>query len=376
MAIAEARRGFMVSAVNSLFEDGSTPRIESDPRFFWELARRHGTFLGEVADGWFAMVPENQSVPEQGDGVHLMIAPRREVFVTPSTLTATELEVGASFVLSFLNYARQAFPDQIALAGWNISTDPADRRPRPQSWPNFHIHGMILPSKLMPLDHFPRPFRDMGRDSMESLLSQLMAVDAKDAVEQVSVESQRENIGQLLPRGGVLYRLRSSESSTVAAAIKQLHQQYQQVHKRVFSVFVENYDEVKDNQWRIAYKLRSPWGVGGQIIAAGFSDRLMKALYNYNLFLRDEASVDKERKLYRSPSYSTALFMGQDGAPYMFFHPHLVRISGFPHALGIHVRREQQDGASIEDRLARARSLFENLLVDNLQAARLVTSQV
>ena len=224
------------------------------------------------------------------------------------------------------------------------------------------MHGMLFPSDMQPLTHFPKSFRELGAGRTEKMLSSLLSADCRELVERVNIGSEKENLDPFLPRSGLLYRFADQLPipGVIAWTIQELHKQYRHIHRKVFSLFVENYRAVKDNRWLVPYRLRQREAIADRIISSGIPWELQSNLLAAGRALRSAGLNGNSRnQLFRSPSYSTALFLGQDGDLYLFFRPNLSQTAGFPQAVGINVIRQQAEGTPITARIERAKELFE-----------------
>lgn len=363
MSAAERVVGYQVRSVSPPYTRGSIELLEVDPSFMLRLSKQQGTFLGELYLNWVAISPENQSVPEESDGSQIMIFPHRDRLVNLSTLALDELSLAGDFALSFLEYAKRR-AKQMAVTGFNFCQDPRERKIRPQSWPQFHMHMILFPSQIERLPKLPRPLRELGFRRTEQVLSHFPSWVCGDGIERIDIASEQPNIAPFLPRGGLLFRFTEQTPFPVevAKAIKRLHESYQVVHAKIFSLFTNNYEVVRNSQWQMAFELRKPTEMAEQIASSDLPDILRSHLTLAASVLQEENSTNNSHeKILRSPSYSTAFFLGQDGRLYLFFKPHFLSSAGFPHAVGINVIRRQQEGANLTQRIERAGELFQIL---------------
>lgn len=350
-------KAYHIDVMNPLFSPRAT-EIGIDPKAMWDIIRERSLSLGDLGNGWECIFPEGQNVPDESDGVHVMIAPRMDTFVKLTDFGFEELSIGTSFILKFVKSA-----SGLAIAGWNISNEPPGRRSQPQSWPNFHFHCIKYPDDISKLDYTPPDLIDYGYSLFEPILEKYIAFNDLVTEEIERVELQNNSFQPYFPRGGLMYRLSDSTTpQAISRLIKSFDEQYREAHQEFFSLFVSNYEEVRGSNWAEPYKLRSEEEVKRLMDKSKFDQTQQVKLLLVFKLLKPETEVDSNRLIYRSPAYTGSLFKDNNGQIYIFFHPFISRPGGFPHSLGIEIIRKSYEGISLKQRRERAERLYNYLL--------------
>jgi hypothetical protein len=350
------RFGYMLNVVNQTYTDRSQ-ELRTNPKAMWEIATAAGTILGRLPENWFGIFPTGASVPEDSpNAVQFMIAPQgQDRFLNIADLTASQLDVGFRFAQEFL---RSAPKDAvIPVAGWNISSEPVDRKPQPQSWPNLHIHCLYFPKQMDIAPFIPLRSRDLGWQSAQAsvLSTYLKKFDGPWSI--ASTEEMTQQFPDFNFIGGIALKLKPEIGGEVMKTVDDF---YRDFHKKFFGLFVSNYDEVKASSWKIPYQFRSESdfkaGVTGQ-----FDEEMTKYLLDIGKRLKKDDPDSKNARIYRSPAYSVGLLINGEGSYYLHLDPKLLSGTGFTEPLGLNTQRFFVADASYENRLKNARNTFQQI---------------
>ena len=117
--------GFQVTAPLSLdlagMHGNDYSTINRTPHRLWDFWESEGAILGQFGRpdmGWGIAYPGVQYVQDHPDSVHVVIAPRRDRFVTPRDLSIEDTTQAAVFIQHFLESR-----DTRAFAGYDIGPE-------------------------------------------------------------------------------------------------------------------------------------------------------------------------------------------------------------------------------------------------------------
>lgn len=354
---AKKARGFILRSENPRLTSSFDPSImvtDADKSWLMTYVAEKNVLADIPGTDWKLLYPGAQAVPEDGDGVHFLLSPRRSVFCTPENLTVSDLTPAMNFLKIFLEGER-------TMAAFNISSDPLDRRPQSQRWANLHFHGFVLPTTLEGVNSLVAPWdskgellklREQSWVSMERILQEVFV--PKINVGGFEYESKHgEKLGNYVQRGGVCFRVKYVSGERLAESVKLMDKTYRDLHKVFFGAFASNYSQVQANNWNDGYVLR-PRSEMASIVGTieGLSENSKRFLMKVGGVLKQNDPEGKDSRIYRAPSYSVG--MVRDGSDLMVvFNPHILRIGGAVEVLGIAAIKDTVEGVSIEGRRTR-----------------------
>lgn len=350
-------RAFRLVAENPPLKPG-TKDINSDPESLWKNFQEEGSILGSIGEEWYGVIPGSSSVPEDApEAVQFMVAPRKKFFATLDNLGISGLAPGVSFVMEFLNNSR-------AIAGYNISHEDPKRRPQSQTWDNLHFHCLILPFDLETLPYIPLATREPAFTQITNLLRQVTQPPFEHPIRLLA----DQEVDQLpyYPRGGLVYALDPQISpEKVAEILINRDQDYRRAHRDVFQLFVKNYDNVRQAQWTQPLHLKTSEDIRNAITNSPITDKdCQEFLTRLTRKLKhEEGETDPNKKIFRGPAYSTALFKDMNDTIYFVFHPHFLRRAGSSEILGIEMIRQFKEGSSLHKRRQRANQIFQKTVI-------------
>lgn len=334
--------------------------INSDPEALWRQFEEKGEILARINHEWRIVYPANQCVPEQGEGVHVMWSirdPRQ--FHTPQTLSEERLSPSMRMALQFIDLPR-------GVAGYNISEDTtlliqdARRKPTPQTWRNLHIHGLQLPQheSLQPIERKadspiePIILEEVFREFFSTFSYHGFATHSSPV---------EQGIFSFPIRDKSILRLRPDITpAELAVVTREIDWLYRAFHRELFSCYVANYVAVAQSGWHDPYTLLPRDEMHRRItqfISAGTQQKRLLTLYAHML-REEEMTVSAEKRFYKSPSYSVALFK-QDENPYLVIHPHLLRNMNVLGTVGFRLDRTIREDVMMEQRHARIAALLK-----------------
>lgn len=362
--------------------DGRKPN--EAPDVLWKIFERNRAIFKELANNWYVVFPDGNYMPEDSNDTHVMVSPNIEgEFSSIQTLSRAQLNPIGDMLLKFI---KGAGPE--GLAGYNVGTDFT--RPTPQSWANLHIHmierGELDYQQVESIRHLPKKLREPAAQHIASVAKFVIKNYEGTGIERLVDPIEGPFNG--FPIAGSIVELKPNISGTeLITILKHIDGFYSDLHRKIFTAFTNNYDEVKIAHGVVQYDLRSPEEIirrlqlfneeiglnedlGGVV---KFLTRLARTVHKPDLAhtlkswkeytaTRDENvdPIDNGLKVLAPPSYSIAL-THRKGKSYMVFGIHILSEAGAHDILGTLTPRVYKVGESFTKRRARGRVLANKI---------------
>ena len=296
--------------------------INNNPNVLWNFWQKEEAILGSLAgterNPWYAAYPGVQYVGNRPESTHIVIAPRRDHFVTPSDLVVEDTAQAAVFIQRFLRPRHKQ-----AYAGYNVGPE----KDGSQMWWTWHIHLVRFDEgELIDIANAPRiiwePWPDQVNDVLEyAFVTRLLSEDRMPQAEQVGL-STLDRFG-FASYGSILLRFDPNISpQELATVMCQADREYKQFHGELKEIF---FDEKETSAFRKRdpedmitrlKKYAETWAIPDKAVfpLAIFGEGLPESL----------PETPTRTSPLKLPNYSAAILRDEQGT-YFLFQPHIFR---------------------------------------------------
>ncbi len=358
---AQPARGYTLTVCNPPLNSDKLPllrQINDRPDAMWQvMAEEQQTgegWIEPLGDQTYAVFPTNQYVPEQGDGIHYMLTfDLGDEYAKPDNTPREAAIAAARQMDTFLDT-----PDSVAC--YNMYYGRRDLKTPSMSWRNWHIHCTTLPQGILaPSERGDSRLREPGDRLRERyFIQEFENLRAQDpdrfaALQYAQVLTPEEEQMYRYNFNGVVARMPCMQPEDLAQSMIDIDTLCKDLHKKIFSASVSNYDEVAASHWREQYILRTDDEV--QQFLEGLSDPLEREFLtkSHRGILRGLAPKREKDAIYPGPCYSVSVFK-DDQSMVFVVDPHSFKRNGGLESLGITLVRQNDDLITTTDRAQRA----------------------
>ena len=358
---AQPARGYSLTVSNPPLNSDKLPllrQINDRPDAMWQvMAEEQQTgegWIEPLEDQAYAVFPTNQYVPEAGDGVHYMLTfDLGDEYAKPDNTPKEATVAAAKQMDSFLDS-----PD--AVACYNMYYGRRDVKAPSMSWRNWHIHCTTLPEGILtPVDHGDSRLREPGDRLREQYFihefEKLRSEDSDkmNTLQYAQVLTPEEERMYRYNFNGVVARMPFMQPADLAQSMIDIDTLCKDLHRKIFSTSVANYDEVAASHWREPYILRPEEEVNQHL--EDLTDPLERDFLtkSHRGILRGLAPKREKDAIYPGPCYSVSIFKDEQGMIFVI-DPHSFKRNGGLESLGITLIRQNDNEITTEGRAQRS----------------------
>lgn len=357
----QAARGYRLTVCNPPLNSDKLPllrQINDRAEAMWEVMEQEQ----QTGEGWieplgeqaFAVFPTNQYVPEEGDAFHYMLTFDLGTEYAKPDNTPNESAVTAARQMDrFLD-----IPDSVAC--YNMYYGRRDIKAPSMSWRNWHIHCSTLPEGILePTAHGVSLLREPGDRIREKYFVQEFEKirtndpESVNALRYAHVLTADEEHMYRYNFNGVVARMPHLQPEDLVQTMIDIDTLCKDLHRKIFSTSVSNYDEVAASHWREPYTLRPEQEVQQYIDT--LSDPLEREFLtkSHKGLLRGLFPKREKDAIYPGPCYSVSFFKDDEGTVFVI-DPHSFRRNGGLESLGVIVERQNNEQITTAKRAQRA----------------------